>query len=141
MADYLYHVIIPLQRHFGLRTEDLFYSFGLCIGKEVATRHLKTDLKETLDEINRLWEGRLVVEKTDPLELLIRDHGADSQQPANGAIHDYPFQEGFFKSLVSSKLGKEVDLVQKASIEGKTGTQSRKFIITDVKGTKSPTRE
>jgi predicted hydrocarbon binding protein len=135
MADYFNHAIVPLQKHFELKSEDIFHSLGASLGKDVAERYPEADLKEALNDMSKLWGelriGRLSVEKTDPLELMISDCMVCGQLAGSGEMYDCPFHEGFFQSFVSSKLGKDVHLKQVTNFEGSAGTWCRKFVVSD----------
>ncbi len=132
MADYFNHGIAPLQKHFNLESQDLFHSLGQTLGQNVAQKYSGSDLKEIVLDLSRLWEelriGRLVIERTDPLELVIYDCTICGQLPGSGGMYDCAFHEGFFESVLSTKLNRKVSLKQVTNFEGNAGTWCRKYI-------------
>jgi len=132
MADYFNHGIAPLQKHFDLKSQDLFHSLGQMLGQNVAQKYNDFDLRETLQDLSRLWEelriGRLVIEGENPLELVIYDCTICGRLPGSGGMYDCAFHEGFFESVISARLDRKVGLKQVTNFEGNAGTWCRRYI-------------
>lgn len=136
MTDYFSHTIVPLQREFGIPSEDLFYSLGQLLGEKIAQKYPGLDMMQVLVELQKLWHKRelgcLEIGKKDPLELSIQDCTICGQLPGTGGMYDCAFHEGFFQSILSTKLNKPVELRQVTNFEGSAGTWCRKYVASDV---------
>jgi predicted hydrocarbon binding protein len=132
MADYFNHAIAPFQKHFGLKSQDIFYSLGQDLGKRVAEKYSNTDPKEAIKDISKLWEdlriGTLKIQRTDPVELEIRDCTICGQLAGTGGMYDCAFHEGFFSGFLSSMSGKEVRVTQETNFAGAAGTWCRRYV-------------
>jgi len=131
MTDYFAHAILPMQRKYGIKSEDLFYSLGRLIGARAAKAYSKLTLEETLHELQKVWEeneiGRLVIESKKPLQISIHDCTVCGQLAGTGAMFDCAFHEGFFGGVLSFKENKNVPLHQVTNFEGGAGTWCRKY--------------
>jgi len=131
MTEYFGHAILPMQKQFGVSSEDLFYSLGRLFGAKAAKAYSKLTMEETLHELQKVWEeheiGRLVIESTKPLQLTIHDCTVCGQLAGTGEMFDCAFHEGFFGGVLSFKENRNIPLKQVSNFEGGAGTWCRKY--------------
>jgi predicted hydrocarbon binding protein len=136
MADYFNHAIAPFQKHFGLKSQDIFYSLGQDLGRRVAEKYDDADPKDVMKDMSRLWEelriGTLKVSRYDPLVIEIHDCTICGQLAGTGGMYDCAFHEEFFTGLLSVISGKEVQVAQETNYAGAAGTWCRTY-ATDTK--------
>jgi predicted hydrocarbon binding protein len=132
MADYFNHAIAPVQKHFDLKSSDLFYSLGLNLGQKVAEKYESASLKEMVLDLSRLWEelgiGNLIIAHEDPLELVVSNCTICGQLAGSGEMYDCAFHEGFFKGALEKKSQGDVKLSQVTNFEGVAGTWCRRYL-------------
>ncbi len=136
MADFFSPAVTPLQKYVGLGSKELFYSLGQTFGRRIAEKNEGRTLREALSELSDQWErmelGRVEVIRSDPLTILITNCRVCGQLPGTGSMYECAFHQGFFESVISNTLGKEVNLHQDTNFEGEAGTWCRRFVA-DVK--------
>jgi predicted hydrocarbon binding protein len=136
MADYFSPAVTSLQKYLGIGSKEIFYFLGEVFSRKVANRYESWNLKEILLELSRIWEsleiGRLEIENANPLTLLISDCRICGQLAGTGGMYECAFHEGFFRSVLSNKLSRKIDLHQETNFEGTSGTWCRRFVA-DVK--------
>lgn len=75
MADYFGRAVNNLRSFVGMPSRDLFYALGQTLGKEAAGKLQSRNLSDVLTEISEIWDrlsmGKVVVEETIPLTLMI----------------------------------------------------------------------
>lgn len=136
MADYFSPAIKSLQDFLGVGSKEVLYQLGAIFGQKMGERYKSIEPKQMLEELSIMWEkmeiGRLNVEKTDPLTILVSDCRVCGQLPGTGGMYNCAFHEGFFQSLLTARFGGRVALVQQTNFEGIAGTWCRRFVA-DVK--------
>ena len=136
MADYFSPAIKSLQDFLGVGSKEVLYQVGAIFGQKMGERYKSMEPKQMLEELSIIWEkmeiGRLKVEKSDPLTMLVSDCRVCGQLPGTGGMYQCAFHEGFFQRLLSTMLGRKVDIHQETNYEGTAGTWCRRFVA-DVK--------
>ena len=104
-------------------------------GRRAAEKSASRDLRSFVAELSDMWRelgvGKLEVEETNPLTIVIRDCTICGQIPELGRLFNCAFHEGFLTSALSTKLGRRVSVKQESGYEGMAGTWTRRY-ITDV---------
>jgi predicted hydrocarbon binding protein len=138
MADYFSHAVTSMQDYLGMNSKEIFSSLGGVFGKKAAEKFdSSVDLTSVLKSLTHMWQdygiGRLEIANRNPLTLIISDCTICGQLAGSGENYECAFHEGFFKSLLSSRQGREVNLVQETNYEGDAGTWCRQYVAPDVK--------
>lgn len=138
MADYFGRAITSLQSYLGVNSKEIFASLGEVFGRKAAERYDSSlDLESVLKSVSSIWEdykiGNLEISNRDPLTLVISDCSICGQLAGSGENYDCAFHEGFFRALLSERLGRKVNLIQETNYEGGAGTWCRRYVANDVK--------
>ena len=135
LSTFFSPAIIPLQKKLEINSSEILSSLGEFFGRKAAEKLKDLDLEGTLGATSEMWKslglGKLEVESTNPLTIVIRDCVICGQIPEIGSLFKCAFHEGFLTGLLSSKLGKNIRIVQEAGFEGESGLWTRRY-ITDV---------
>ena len=137
MADYFGRAITSLQKYLGVSTKEIFASLGEVLGKKAAERYESSlSVESVLKSISHVLEdyeiGMLEIKHKDPLTLVISDCSICGQLAGSGENYDCVFHEGFFRSLLSKRLGREVNIIQETNNEGNAGTWCRRYVANNV---------
>src|SRR5579875_2063071 len=133
MADYFSRAVTTIQNYTGMKSDEVFHSLGETFGRKAAEKFdPEMNLENVLDAMSKVWTkyeiGILDIVNRDPLTLVISDCTVCGQLAGTGGNYDCEFHEGFFESLLSTRLGRKVELVQVTNYEGNAGTWCRRYV-------------
>ena len=122
----------PLQRRFKIKSKDIMDLLGFEFGRRAALEIGSRDLRMVLDEVSRIWSemgiGKFKVESYKPLKISIKDCVICGQLPELGSLYECAFHKGFIRGLLSTILGRDIDVKEVEGFAGEAGTWSRMFI-------------
>ncbi len=132
LADYFSPAIKSLQEYLGMDSKEILYQLGIIFGEKMGKYYESMEPRRILEDLPRLWEkmetGVLVIEKSDPVTILVSDCRVCGQLPGTGGMYHCAFHEGFFKGLLATRFGVNVKVSQQTNFEGIAGTWCRRFV-------------
>jgi len=132
MVDYFAHSVTTLQNYVGMNSKEVMFHLGQVFGNKVGEKLESLSFEELLSELSRIWEkfeiGVLTVNSGKQLVITISNCTVCGQLAGTGGMFECAFHEGFFQSLLSTKLHGPVKLRQDTNYEGAAGTWCRRYV-------------